>query len=147
MASTFSMEQMIIQLSLVSRTTSISYSFQPIKDSSMSNSLVGERSNPRMQIASNSSRLYAIPPPEPPMVKDGRIMAGKPIRVCTSNACSNVWAISARGHSRPMFFMALSKRFLSSALSIVSASAPIISTLYLSNTPIRFRSSAQFSAV
>jgi hypothetical protein len=57
MASKFSMEQTMMQLSLRSRTTSISYSFQPISDSSISSSEVGDRSRPRRQISSNSSRL------------------------------------------------------------------------------------------
>ena len=47
----------MMQLSLLSRTTSISYSFHPRTDSSISSSLVGERSNPRLQISSNSSWL------------------------------------------------------------------------------------------
>ena len=55
--SKFSMEQTMMQLSFLSRTTSISYSFQPINDSSISSSLVGDRSRPRAQISSNSSRL------------------------------------------------------------------------------------------
>ena len=44
--SRFSMEQMMMQLSALSRTTSISYSFQPSTDSSISTSLVGEASTP-----------------------------------------------------------------------------------------------------
>src|SRR6218665_126405 len=40
--SRFSMEQMMMQLSALSRTTSISYSFQPSSDSSISSSLVGD---------------------------------------------------------------------------------------------------------
>ena len=55
--SKFSIEQMMMQLSLWSRTTSISNSFQPISDSSISSSLVGEASRPRSQISTNSSRL------------------------------------------------------------------------------------------
>ena len=55
--SKFSIEQTMMQLSLRSRTTSISYSFQPSSDSSISSSLVGDRSRPRSQISSNSSRL------------------------------------------------------------------------------------------
>ena len=55
--STFSIEQTMMQLSLRSRTTSISYSFQPSTDSSSSTSLVGEASRPRATMASNSSRL------------------------------------------------------------------------------------------
>ena len=55
--STFSMEQTMMQLSRLSRITSISNSFQPSRDSSMRSSVVGERSSPRRQISVNSSRL------------------------------------------------------------------------------------------
>jgi hypothetical protein len=55
--SRFSIEQTMMQLSARSRTTSISYSFQPIRLSSISSSLVGDRSMPRLQISSNSSGL------------------------------------------------------------------------------------------
>ena len=55
--SRFSIEQMMMQLSFLSRTTSISNSFHPITDSSMSSSLVGEASRPRSQMVSNSSML------------------------------------------------------------------------------------------
>ncbi len=55
--SRFSMAQTMMQLSALSRTTSISYSFQPIRLSSISSSLVGDRSRPRLQISSNSSGL------------------------------------------------------------------------------------------
>src|SRR5690606_32696396 len=78
MASKFSIVQTIIQLSFLSRTTSVSYSFQPISDSSISSSLVGDNSIPRVQISTNSSLLYATPPPVPPIVNDGRIMQGNP---------------------------------------------------------------------
>ncbi len=55
--SRFSIAQMMMQLSALSRTTSISNSFQPITDSSSSTSLVGDASSPRATICSNSSRL------------------------------------------------------------------------------------------
>ncbi len=55
--SRFSIEQTMMQLSARSRTTSISNSFHPITDSSISSSWVGEASRPRSQIATNSSRL------------------------------------------------------------------------------------------
>ncbi|MDT4888692.1 hypothetical protein FQZ97_1252890 [compost metagenome] len=58
-----------------------------------------------------------------------------------------LWAMPERGQARPMDFMALSKRERSSALSMVSALAPIISTPNLASTPWCSRSSAQFSAV
>ena len=55
--SKFSMEQMMTQLSALSRMTSISYSFQPSSDSSMRISETGESSMPRLASSSNSSRL------------------------------------------------------------------------------------------
>ncbi len=55
--SMFSMEQTMMQLSALSRTTSISYSFQPSTLSSISTSVVGERSSPRSTISRNSSML------------------------------------------------------------------------------------------
>ena len=55
--SKFSMEQTMMQLSFLSRTTSISYSFQPMSDSSMRSSWVGERSSPLLQIETKSSGL------------------------------------------------------------------------------------------
>ena len=55
--STFSIEQTMMQLSALSRTTSISYSFQPSTDSSISTSVVGEASRPPATICSNSSLL------------------------------------------------------------------------------------------
>ena len=76
--SMFSMEQIIMQLSFLSLTTSNSYSFQPKSDSSIRSSVVGDKSNPFSQISLNSWMLYAMPPPEPPKVNDGLIMHGKP---------------------------------------------------------------------
>jgi hypothetical protein len=76
--SKFSIEQTMMQLSARSRTTSISNSFQPSSDSSISSSLVGDRSSPRWQMATNSSMFQATPPPVPPSVKLGRITTGKP---------------------------------------------------------------------
>ena len=56
-ASTFSMEQTMMQLSARSRTTSISNSFHPSTLSSTSTSLVMDASRPAATIRSNSSRL------------------------------------------------------------------------------------------
>ena len=55
--SKFSIEQMMTQLSSLSRITSISNSFQPSTDSSSSTWWTGERSKPRRTSPSNSSRL------------------------------------------------------------------------------------------
>ena len=62
-------------------------------------------------------------------------------------ASSRLCAIPEFGVSKPMAFMALSKRSRSSALSMASALAPIISTLNFSSTPCLARSRAQLSAV
>ncbi|MNZ77531.1 hypothetical protein D3C78_960770 [compost metagenome] len=75
------------------------------------------------------------------------MMQGKPTICCTFHASSMLWAMPARGHSRPMLFMAMSKRRRSSALSMASAVAPIISTPNSASTPCFSRSSAQLSAV
>ena len=54
--SMFSMEQTMMQLSALSRTTSISYSFQPSTLSSMRTSVVGEASRPFWTMSIYSSR-------------------------------------------------------------------------------------------
>ena len=55
--SMFSIEQTMMQLSALSRTTSISYSFQPSTLSSISTSLVGDASMPRFTMSMNSASL------------------------------------------------------------------------------------------
>ena len=55
--SIFSIEQMMMQLSAVSRTTSISYSFQPSRLSSIRIWAFGEAARPERQISSYSSTL------------------------------------------------------------------------------------------
>ncbi len=145
--SRFSIEHTMMQLSFLSRTTSISNSFQPSSDSSISISRVGERSRPRFTISTNSSLLYAMPPPVPPSVNDGRSTAGKPMVACTSSACSRLCAIPERAEPRPMRVIAALNFSRSSALSIAFFDAPISSTSNLVSTPSRARSSAQFSAV
>ena len=57
MGSRFSIEQTMMQLSFLSRTTSISNSFHPSTDSSISVSPVGEASMPRSTMSMNSARL------------------------------------------------------------------------------------------
>ena len=145
--SRFSIEQTMMQLSRRSRTTSISNSFQPSTDSSISTSVVGDASRPRSQISVNSSRLYAMPPPVPPRVKEGRTIAGKPTSACTATARSRSRAGAARGHSSPMRAIAARKRSRSSALSMASRLAPTSSTPNASSTPSRARSSEQLRPV
>ena len=89
--SMFSIEQMMMQLSALSRTTSISNSFQPSTLSSISTSVVGEASRPRSTISKNSERLKAMPPPVPPSVKEGRMIAGRPTSSSAWAAIAMAW--------------------------------------------------------
>ncbi len=101
MGSRFSIEQTTTQLSLRSRITSSSYSFQPIRLFSIRIFPAGERRRPRRAIVSNSSRLKAIPPPEPASVKAGRITHGSPMRPAAARASSRLVAISEGAFSSP----------------------------------------------
>ncbi len=74
--SMFSMEQTTTTLSLRSRISSSSYSFQPRIDSSSSTSVVGEACRPEPAIRCSCSSSCAIPEPEPPIVKLGRTTTG-----------------------------------------------------------------------
>jgi hypothetical protein len=147
MGSKFSIEQTMMQLSARSRTTSISNSFQPSSDSSIRSSLVGDRSRPRWQMATNSSMFQATPPPVPPRVKLGRITIGKPRLPCTSSASGSEWAMPERAEPSPIRVIASLNFSRSSALAIASGEAPISCTPYWSRTPLTCRSIAQFSAV
>ncbi len=74
--SKFSIEQTMTALSLPSRITSSSYSFQPSTDCSTSTSWRGLCCRPHKTLLSNSSPFHAMAAPEPPRVKDGRRMTG-----------------------------------------------------------------------
>ncbi len=88
-----------------------------------------------------------MPPPLPPIVKDGRIITGKPSVACASQASAMLWAMPERAEPRPILVMAFLNLERSSALSIASGVAPISSTPCWASTPLRCRSSAQLSAV
>ena len=62
-------------------------------------------------------------------------MAGKPISSLQPAASSMTVRDAERGLSRPIFSIAVRKRWRFSALSMASALAPIISTPYWSSTP------------
>ena len=76
--SRFSMEQMMTTLSALSRITSSSNSFQPSTDSSTRVSRFGEVRSPQASCSRNSASVRAMAPPEPPNVKLGRMIAGRP---------------------------------------------------------------------
>ena len=145
--SMFSIEQMTTKLSATSRITSSSNSFQPITDSSMRTSWTGLSSRPRSARSRNSSMLYAMPPPTPPSVNDGRMTSGKPRVRARSTASGNVRARPLRGTSRPIDRIASLNCSRSSATLIAWIDAPISSTRYLLSVPLFARSTARLRAV
>ena len=88
-----------------------------------------------------------MPPPVPARVKLGRMMAGRPTKARPSRASSMLWAALDLGLSRPSLSMASRNFWRSSALSMTSALAPIISTPYLARVPSASRARAVFRAV
>ncbi len=125
--STFSIEQMITQLSARSRITSSSYSFHPAIDSSTRISPIGLDDSPLAAIRSNSSGVAAMPVPRPPRMYAGRMITGSPMSATTLRASSMSRAVPERGTSRPISTIATLNFSRSSAVAIASASAPIIS--------------------
>ncbi len=83
----------------------------------------------------------------PPSVKDGRIIAGRPVSSSTSQASSIEWAMRPRALSSPILVIASWNSSRSSALSIDSRLAPISSTPWASSTPILASDSAVFRPV
>ena len=145
--SKFSIEQTITTLSAPSRITSSSNSFQPKSERSMSTCDTGDRSSPRLTICSNSSRLYAIPPPEPPSVNEGRMIAGKQVQSESASASSHDVAMRPCGVLSPIRRIAASNSWRSSAIRMARALAPISSQPYFSMTPRSASVIATLSAV
>ncbi len=133
--SRFSIEHTITALSLASRTTSSSNSFQPSTDSSTRIECTGETSRPNCTMRSKSGRLYAMPPPEPPSVKLGRKIAGKPISSTIARASSTEVTRRERGQDRPMRAIACLNSSRSSAISIDLIDAPSSSVPCFSSRP------------
>ncbi len=76
MGSMFSIEQTTTTLSWRSRISSSSNSFQPRMDSSSSTSVTGLASRPAPARRRRSPSERAMPEPDPPSVKDGRMTTG-----------------------------------------------------------------------
>ena len=147
MASMFSMPQMMTTLSFRSRITSSSNSFQPITDSSISTSEVGDRSRPRRQISSYSSTLKAMPPPVPPRVNEGRITHGRPITSRQAAASARVWTTLLCGTSSPILIIASLNSCRSSALRMTSGLAARRITPWRASAPVRSSSIATLRPV
>ena len=145
--SIFSIEQIIIQLSFLSLTTSISNSFQPSRHSSTSTWFWGDSCIPSLTILKKSFLVLAIPPPNPPKVKEGLIIAGRPIFFKHFFALLKLFKISDFGKSIPISDIFFLNFFLSSALAIAFEFAPISSILYFFNNPTFSAFIAKLSAV
>ena len=147
MGSTFSIEQTIIQLSFLSLITSISNSFQPSKDSSIKISFIGDRLIPFLTIFINSLLFLAVPPPEPPSVKDGLMMIGKDKDFWNFKAFFKLLTTKPLGESSPIFVIDFLNNSLFSAFSITDFVAPMSSTLYLDKIFFFCSSIERFKAV
>jgi hypothetical protein len=138
---------MMMQLSFLSRTTSISYSFQPSTDL-LDQHLAGRRGVDAA--LDDVDELVLVVGDAAAGAAHGERRAddrGQADVFERSSACAKVLIWCERGVSRPILVMALRNSSRSSALSIASAVAPIILTLNLSSTPIFFSDSAVLSAV
>ncbi len=88
-----------------------------------------------------------MPPPTPPSVNDGRMIAGKPV-ICTSSSASlSERASPLCGTSRPISRIASRKSSRSSPTLMASICAPMSSTPYLASVPFSCSATARFSAV
>ena len=147
-ASTFSIEQMMTQLSARSRMTSSSYSFQPLIEVSMSTSLIGLAARPALTMCSNSCMSLAMPVPRPPRMYAGRMIAGNFTLRSTASASSYECAMPLLGTLSPISIIASLNFSRSSAVAMASAFAPMSSGV--PGTPTRPRSCraiARLSAV
>ncbi len=145
--SMFSMEHTTTTLSSRSRISSSSYSFQPSTLSSISTSLTGDSASPAAANRSSSSGTCARPDPRPPIVKDGRITAGRPSSATVALTSSMERHTALRGTWAPRPRTRSLKICRSSPRLMASMSAPISSTSYRSSTPRSCNAMAVFSAV
>ena len=145
--SRFSMEQTITALSLRSRITSSSNSFHPYTDSSTRISPTGDVARPLRATSMKCSSSSAMPVPPPPRMNEGRTITGNPISLAIFTASPIDRAYPALGTARPAASIVSLNRPRSSAFSMTSRSAPIISTPWRSSTPLRARLAATFRAV
>ena len=134
--STFSMEQTMMTLSLASRRSSSSYSFQPNRHSSIRTWWTGLISRPRVTLRSNASALQTMPPPVPPSVYEGRMTIGMPPSSCViSLASRRLLAVRLAAWSRPTSSIRSRKSCRSSVRSTASMLTPMTSQPASSQKP------------
>ncbi len=77
--STFSIEHTAMHVSSASRMTSYSISCQPTRQRSIITCLIGLARRPARTRSQYASSVSTMPPPVPPSVNAGRMIAGSPI--------------------------------------------------------------------
>jgi hypothetical protein len=145
--SKFSIEHTMTTLSRRSRITSSSNSFHPSTLRSTKVVWSGDSSSARSISSSNSARLYATPPPVPPSVYDGRMIAGNPVSPAAASPSATDATVRPTGVARPMRRIAAPNSARSSAIWMDRAFAPISSTPKRSSVPSVARAIATLSAV
>ena len=145
--SMFSIEQTMTTLSMRSRISSSSYSFQPRTDSSRSTSVTGLASSPAPAIRRSWASSRAMPEPVPPRVNEGRMITGKPSSAAAASHCARVWQIRLSGTSAPRPVTICLNWLRSSPARMASMLAPMSSTPYRASVPASCSRTAAFSAV
>ena len=151
--STFSIEHTAMHVSSASRMTSYSISCQPTRQRSIITCLIGLARRPERTRSQYASSVSTMPPPVPPSVNAGRMIAGRPISA--SAASAEAWRASSSGPST-MYDGAYgwsirSRRSRnasrSSAMRIASSGVPSSRTSCRSSTPASASAVARLSAV
>ncbi len=123
--SMFSIVQIITTLSFLSRNSSSSYSFQPIKALSIITSWIGDTSKPRVNSSSNWSSVCTKDAPSPPSVYEALITKGKPNFCAISFPFRYELAVACGAMPIPIFSINLRNFSLSSVIFMASISTPI----------------------
>ena len=84
--STFSIEHTAMHVSSWSRMTSYSISCQPTRQRSIITCLIGLARSPARTRSQYASSVSTMPPPVPPSVNAGRMIAGRPMTASASSA-------------------------------------------------------------
>jgi len=139
------MLQTVMQLSLLSRTTSYSSSFQPFKLLSTMTCLLFTRAICTRRF--NSATSDAKPLPSPPNAKAARTNTGKPIVQAADTASSIVVQHELSATFSPQASTALAKSSRSSVVTMARIGVPSTLTPYFAKIPSSSSLTAQFKAV
>mmetsp|Transcript_15667 Transcript_15667/g.37383 ORF Transcript_15667/g.37383 Transcript_15667/m.37383 type:complete len:204 (+) Transcript_15667:1277-1888(+) len=143
--SKFSMLHTVMQLSLLSRTTSYSTSFQPFSDLSINT--WSECANASWTSLSSAFSSAAKPDPRPPSAKAARTSTGYPSRFAATTDSSIELAAKDSAHLSPIFLSSCAKTSLSSVLMIAAMGVPRTLQPYFLKTPFLSSCTAQLRAV